>query len=300
GGAIIDNNGDATNIITPTLTMNAANGIGTLNDPIETQVQTLTAVNSTANDIVITNNRDTTGNLTILSAVNAGGSVIIRNGDIQNGTNGGAIFLGQPAISGPTVVAQGSVELYATQEIVDRNNEGDENTNDPATIDIVAGRDSVLYSEYGWIGEPNNPIEINIDGEYPQGHLYVYAGGLDPYTLKTSVNLAGYIIPYGIPEAFNGLVPPGLILFNYRVVGGSGDDGGLLPPGFLWAGPGIELINYWNTSIAQNNIGIANEPGYFGRIMQKVLFETWFEPEEAPYIIDEALRQIIEGIVLVK
>ncbi len=251
---------------------------------------------------MITNNRDTVGDLTILSAVNTGGSVIIRNGDIENGTNGGAIFLGEAVMTyvEPTIIATGSVELYATQEIVDRNNEANENTNDAATVDIVAGRDSVLYSEYGWVGEPNNPIEIEINGVYPQGHLFVYAGGLDPYTQKTSVNLAGNIIPYGIPEAYNGLVPPGLILFNYRVVGGSGDDGGLLPPGFLWAGPGIELMNYWNTSIAQDNIGIANEPGYFGRIMQKVLFETWFEPEEAPYMIDEALRQIIEGIVLVK
>ncbi len=43
GGAIIDNNGDATNVITEVLNMTAVNGIGTLMDPIETQVQILTA-----------------------------------------------------------------------------------------------------------------------------------------------------------------------------------------------------------------------------------------------------------------
>lgn len=303
GGAIIDNNGDANNIVTPTLVMTAVNGIGTTDDPIETQVQTLTATNTVAGDIVITNNKDVTGDLTILSAANNGvGSVIIRNGDIASGTNGGAIFLGDgvTAYAAPTIVATASVELYANQQIVDRNNEADADTNDSATLDIQAGQDSVLYSTYGWIGDPNNPIEILIDGQYPEGHLFVYAGGLDPQTGLTSVNLTGDIIPYGIPEAYDGLVPPGLILFNYRVVGGSGDDGGLLPPGFLWNGPGIELMNFWNTSIAQDNIGIANEPGYFGRIMQKVLFGDWFETEEAPYTIDESLRQIIEGIVLVK
>ncbi|MCM8806144.1 MAG: filamentous hemagglutinin N-terminal domain-containing protein [Candidatus Omnitrophica bacterium] len=297
-GAIKDNNGDTLNIVTTDLVMSAVNGIGLVNDPIDTQVSTLTATNTTTGDIVITNNKYVSGDLVINRVHNTGaGSVIIRNGDIDNKVNGGVIILGNssPYIA-PTLLATNSVELYAIGAIVDRNNEIDADTNDPSTLDIQAGGTSVLYSYEGWIGEPYNPIEIAIT----DGHLYVYAGGLDPQTNLTSVNLTGTIVPYGIPEAYEGLVPPGLILFNYRVVGGSGQGGALVPPGYLWAGAGGELINYWNTSIAQDNMGIANEPGYFYRIMQKVLLGDWFEPEEAPYSIDEALRQIIEGIVLLK
>ena len=74
-GAIIDGNGVATNITAQTISLNAANGIGTNLDPIELAAQTyFNFSNSTAGDVVVINS---VANSVLLSGVNLGGHVNI-------------------------------------------------------------------------------------------------------------------------------------------------------------------------------------------------------------------------------
>ena len=72
-GAIFDANGVATNITAQTISLNAANGIGTTVDPIETAAQNyLNFTNSAANDVVVINS---VASSILLSGINLGGDV---------------------------------------------------------------------------------------------------------------------------------------------------------------------------------------------------------------------------------
>lgn len=72
-GAIIDSNGVANNITAQTVSLNAANGIGTPADPIELAAQNyFNFSNSTAGDVVVINS---VANSILLSGINLGGDV---------------------------------------------------------------------------------------------------------------------------------------------------------------------------------------------------------------------------------
>jgi hypothetical protein len=183
--------------------------------------------------------------------------------------------------------ASGSVQMFAYNSILDRNNEAGDPSDisgfDPASLttwDIIAGNDSVLVAYNGTVGAALNPIEVQITGA-----LDVYGGGVDPVTGLISVNLVGTLTeppaPFNIPGAYNGWVPPGLMLWNWRVVGG-------VP------------IYMWNTAISQDNIYLTTEPDFFNEVLLKVLLDNWFKPAPAPYKIDDKLRKKIDGLVILK
>jgi len=76
-GAVIDNNGDALDlkaVTTQTLDITAADGIGTKQDPIETQTPRLITYNQTGHTVI-----DNTGDLHIQSSVDLNGDIYITN-----------------------------------------------------------------------------------------------------------------------------------------------------------------------------------------------------------------------------
>jgi len=188
-GEITDNNGDDVNIVSDTLNMTAANGIGSA-DGLETEVSTLSAVN-TANNIWIINGE----NLIVNGASNLGGDIIIENdGDITIAN---------------LISASDSVLLYANGSILDGNN-----LINPNALDIRAGDTSELMAFDGTVGTWNDPVEVNITGD-----LYVYGSDEDDHYISVMVN--GVVQPRDILLSYPGYTSSGLIFFNGRMNGGA-------------------------------------------------------------------------------
>lgn len=78
---------------------------------------------------------------------------------------------------------------------------------------LSASATSYLKALGGVIGTKNNPIDVNING----GDLWVYASGSWD---AISANIAGTVSPSDTLRIGTPPVPPGLILFNNRILGG--------------------------------------------------------------------------------
>lgn len=121
GGAITDANGAAMNIVGGSALLQAANGIGTWSDPLETQLSNLTFQNSTVGDVSIANS----GDLFLATSFNNGGRVgvsVTGEFDVQFGnlTASGDIVLSstlQLALFNESVQAGGSVTITTLADL---------------------------------------------------------------------------------------------------------------------------------------------------------------------------------------
>jgi len=178
-----------TNIRANNATMTAGTGIGAAANPIRTRVATLNATSNTGgvyisefDGITIQNAQATTS-----------GDVVIYNatGDMLLNTvraNTGGVFL---------TAADGS--------ILDNNG---------VALNITARKDSTLSAANrpdSVVGLLFDPIEVNVQN----GWLGVAATGMRNLV---SVNINGVVLPTDTLEIMN--VPPGLVIFNNRMIGG--------------------------------------------------------------------------------
>jgi hypothetical protein len=186
-GAISSTSSAARDIIANKLSMSAKTGIGSAG-ALQTQVSTLAAKNDTSGDIRI----DNTGDLN----VNTIGAVVGVNnaaGDVYL-TGTGDITLTSP-------VSASYVEITANGSILDDD--------DAEAYDVVSTGNSKLTATTGTIGLPLNAVEVNVGNV-----LSVTMGGSVDLL---SGNIKGHTVD-GLIDILN--VPPGLVLFNNRVVGG--------------------------------------------------------------------------------
>ncbi|MBI5599384.1 MAG: hypothetical protein HY890_06565, partial [Deltaproteobacteria bacterium] len=186
-GAITDNDGiDDTDITADTANLAAATGIGTALDAIDTDIAELNATTTTGGIYV-----EETDEIHLTNVVAGAGDVVITNAmdtmwvSYVEATTGGVHLT---ALGGS--ILDGS---------------------DGPGIDIVAADDSTLIALDGIIGIFNDPIEVSIVG----GTLGVAATQM---VGNVSVIINGVVWPSDTLAALN--VPPGLILFNYRMLGG--------------------------------------------------------------------------------
>ena len=176
-GAIVDTNGDDTNVIGNFLTLNSENSIGDIEDFLETTVNTLSGHIAGTGDINISN----TGSLVIPNE-----SLTTADGDI-NLVNDGDLTLG-------LVEANGAVNLAASS-IFDSN--GDLNN-------ISATRDSLLLVD-GVIGLLVNPLDVSIIG------ATLGVSALNQIT-GVSVDINGVVSPSNTLLIIGN--PPGLVILN--------------------------------------------------------------------------------------
>ena len=174
----------ATDITGNNLTMNAVTGMGTSGNHLLTAVSGLAATNSTSGDIYL----DNTGNLSV-------------NGVGVNNVNGSVYLTGTADITLISAVTASYIEITANGSILDDN--------DAEAYDVVSTGNAKLTATTGTIGIPSNAVEVNVTNS-----LSVFMGGS---TDQTSANIKGHTFD-GLIEILN--VPPGLVLFNNRVVGG--------------------------------------------------------------------------------
>ena len=259
--------------------MSAVNGIGTF-QAIETQVDTLSATNTTSGDIWIRNNTLVAGDLTILGVTNSapGGMVRIENGYIRfdNGTLNDINYAtgGDMRLAG-IVQADGSVVLQTIGSILD----GFTNTL-PAPYDVIATDTSEMMAFDGTIGvfdgvpdgSGYDPIEVNIN----PGDLYVYASDED---FLISVGIDGIVQPRDVLLCYPHFTPPGLIFFNGRMNGGM-------------------RSNQWFRAVSPSVILIGVEAGPYSTIMLDILkTDKYFEQEPAYWMMDPELEESLDIVM---
>ena len=187
-GGIIDGGDTYTEIVATNADLYAATGIGyVLVAPaadafLEISVDRLNAYNSTSGDINIKEEND----ILLDDVINEGGNITV----LSSGTQW--IDL---------VRAVGSVYLRSGGDILDYNG---------PDINIIAGDDSTLWAK-GIIGTYLDALDVYIN----PGDLAIHS---EDEWHEVSVNIVGTVEPSDDLKFLN--VPPGLVLLNFRVLGG--------------------------------------------------------------------------------
>jgi filamentous hemagglutinin family protein len=151
GGAITDAGGVTVNVIADFAMLSAAKGIGTLSDPIKTQVSILTLQNTTSGDVAVVNQ----GFLSLETSFNHGGAFSLTNlggwltlnGDIQAQGNVTLSISGGEVDFGGSITAGGNISVSADQGII---------LNDSTGLTLAAGGNLTLSSSAGSIASDSN------------------------------------------------------------------------------------------------------------------------------------------------
>lgn len=183
-GNITDTTDGTTDISAGTLTISAADSVGAsgANNELDTDVTTLN-VTSTGAAYILEEDAVTLNNVTTSNGL----IDLEAGGDITIGT--------VTANTSATLVSSGG-SIY-----------------DAAASLLSASATSYLKALGGVIGTKDNPVDVNING----GDLWVYASGSRD---AISANIAGTVSPSDLLRIGTPPIPPGLVLFNNRLLGG--------------------------------------------------------------------------------
>jgi hypothetical protein len=222
------------------LEVNAVTGIG-VTDTIEICVDILIAMtNSGGIDLNECNA------ITLRDVLANSGNVVITN-------NAGSMTVDRVR------ALEGGVLLDSARSIFDGN--GDD-------LNVWASSDSALIARGGVIGgnggarEPkDDPFDVEIIG----GRLGVVATEEETFI---SVNIRGMVDPSNFLDIFN--VPPGLVLFNNRIIGG-------------------DRVEQEFRATSELNSDVVFGPGYLGNLIGYALGQKFFSLAPYYYEVDEEL-----------
>ncbi|MCP3670963.1 MAG: DUF4097 domain-containing protein [Gammaproteobacteria bacterium] len=176
-GAMIDNNGNSVNFVTPNLIIRAADGIGDV-DAIETRVANLDAVNSNSGAVNFLH----AGNVNLVALQNN-----IANGAINFESNGDINFNPGSVVAGVPLVNPGDLFMRTTEGSF--LGVGVEDISMPD----ISAQNVVFFGRQGQFGEQDRPLVMRVPGD-------------------VFIDTQGFFDPIFIPPGPNSLITTGIDL----------------------------------------------------------------------------------------